>query len=358
MKKFILRTVSVILILLQLAAMTACTPEVQKTKYNNYYFDYFDTATTITGYTETKEEFDAVCEEIKTLLNEYHRLFNIYTRYEGLNNLVTINDIKDGVHLTVKVDKKIIDMILFAKEMYAKTDGKVNIAMGSVLRIWHNYRTWGLSDPDTAELPDMEKLLEAAKHTNIDDIIVDEENCTVLLADPEMLLDVGAIAKGYTVEKVAQYLESKGVTSIILNVGGNIRTIGLNGDNEPFKAGIENPDKDDEDTPYIEFIELTDNSVVTSGSYQRFYTVNGINYHHIIDPETLMPGTKYNSVSVITPDSGMGDALSTALFLMDEEEGKALIESIENTEAMWVLPDGTQIYSSGFENHTFEYEVK
>ncbi len=346
---------AVILIILQVFSLTACEKNAQKTKYNAYYFDYFDTATTITGYTETKEEFDAICEEIKMLLNEYHRLFDIYTRYEGLNNLVTINDVKDGVHLTVKVDAKIIDMILFAKEMYEKTDGKVNIAMGSVLRIWHNYRTWGLSDPDTAELPDMEKLTEAAKHTNIDDIIVDKENNTVLLADPEMLLDVGAIAKGYAVEKVADHLESKGITSFILNVGGNIRTIGLNGENQPFKAGIENPDKDNEETPYIEFIELSNNSVVTSGSYQRFYTVNGVNYHHIIDPETLMPGTKYNSVSVITPDSGMGDALSTALFLMDEEEGKALIESTENTEAMWVRPDGTQVYSSGFANYTFEY---
>ena len=357
MKKGILRISAVILIIFQVFALTSCTtPEAAKTKYNAYYFDYFDTATTITGYTDTKEEFDAVCEEIKTLLNEYHRLFNIYTRYEGLNNLVTINDIKDGIHLTIKVDAKIVDMILFAKEMYEKTDGKVNIAMGSVLRIWHNYRTWGLDDPDTAELPDMEKLREAAKHTDINDIIVDAENNTVLLADPDMLLDVGAIAKGYTVEKVAEYLESKGVTSFIINVGGNIRTIGLNGENKPFRAGIETPDKENEETPYIEFIELSDNSVVTSGSYQRFYTVNGVNYHHIIDPETLMPGTKYNSVSVITPDSGLGDALSTALFLMDEDEGRALIESIENTEAMWVLPDGSQVYSSGFENHTFEYQ--
>lgn len=356
MKKQILRFTALILSFSMVFIMSSCEKETQKQKYTAHYFDYFDTATTITGYTQTKEEFDAVCEDIKSLLNEYHRLFNIYTRYEGLNNLVTINDVKDGVHQTVTVDAKIIDMLTFAKEMYAKTNGKVNIAMGSVLRIWHNYRTWGLDDPDTAELPDMEKLKEAEKHTDINDIIIDKKNSTVLLADPEMLLDVGAIAKGYSVEKVAQHLESKGITSFIINVGGNIRTIGLNGENNPFRAGIENPDKYNEETPYIEFVELSNNSIVTSGSYQRFYTVNGVNYHHIIDPETLMPGTKYNSVSVITPDSGMGDALSTALFLMDTYEGKALIESIENTEAMWVIPDGTQVYSSGFENHTFEYQ--
>ena len=343
---------------MQILTFTSCTQKVQKTKYNDYYFDYFDTVTTITGYTQTKDEFDLVCNEIKTLLEEYHRLFNIYTRYEGINNLVTINDVKNGEHQTVAVDEKIIEMLEFSKQMYQKTDGKVNVAMGSVLRIWHNYRTWGLDDPSTAELPDMNKLIEASSHTDINDVIIDTENNTVFLADPDMLLDVGAIAKGYTVERVAEHLESKGITSFIINVGGNIRTIGLNGENQPFKAGIENPDREDEENPYIEFIELTDNSVVTSGSYQRFYTVNGVNYHHIIDPETLMPGTKYDSVSVITPDSGMGDALSTALFLMDENAGKALIESIPDTEAVWVHTDGTRSYSSGFKNHTFEYNAE
>ncbi len=352
MKKIISLFTAIILVVL----LTACTAKSEKTKYNAYYFDFFDTATTVTGYTETKEEFDAVCEEIKAQLNEYHRLFDIYTRYEGLNNLVTVNDVKGGAHQPVKVDRKIIDMLTFAKRMHEKTDGKVNIAMGSVLRIWHNYRTWGLDNPENAELPPIESLREASKHTDINDVIIDKENSTVFLADPEMTLDVGAIAKGYAVEKVAEFLENKGVTSFILNVGGNIRTIGLNGKNEPFKAGIENPDTANEEKPYIEYLKLESMALVTSGTYQRFYTVNGINYHHLIDPVTLMPGTNYLSVSVVTKDSGLGDALSTALFLMDEEKGRKLIESIEGAEAMWVYPDGRRAYSSGFENYTFEYQ--
>ena len=102
LKRSFIRTTAVFLAIIQLFALTACSPKVQKTKYNAYYFDYFDTATTITGYTETEEEFNAVCEEVKLLLNEYHRLFNIYTRYEGLNNLVTINDVKIGPNLIFK----------------------------------------------------------------------------------------------------------------------------------------------------------------------------------------------------------------------------------------------------------------
>ena len=86
--------------------------------------------------------------------------------------------------------------------------------------------------------------------------------------------------------------------------------------------------------------------------------VNGKNYHHIIDPETLMPGDKYLSVSVLTKDSGLGDALSTSLFLMSIEDGKKIIESLENVEVMWVMPNGEQIYTDGFKNYTFEYENK
>ena len=94
-------------------------------------------------------------------------------------------------------------------------------------------------------------------------------------------------------------------------------------------------------------------SLVTSGNYQRYYYVDGELYHHIIDPATLMPGTNYRSVSVLTKDSGQGDALSTCLFLMSYEEGLELIESLEDVEAMWVMPDGEQKYSSGFKAYTY-----
>ncbi|MBR5246457.1 MAG: FAD:protein FMN transferase [Clostridia bacterium] len=353
MKKYVSVVLAIVVATMSLL-LTSCEVKSEKTKYNTYYFDYFDTVTTIIGYAESQEEFDKVCAEITTLLNEYHRLFNIYNRYEGLNNLVTINDLVDGKHTEVQVDKKIIDMLTFAKEMYYETDGNVNIAMGSVLKIWHIYRNEGLDNPVRAELPPMEELEEASKHTNIDDLIINTEKNTVFLKNPLMSLDVGAIAKGYAVEQIAKHLETKDITGYILNVGGNVRTIGMaNGDK--WKVGIENSDTEDKENPYIEYLKLSGESVVTSGTYQRFYVVNGENYHHIIDPETLMPGTKFISVSVITNDSGLGDAMSTALFLMDYEEGKKLVELMENIEAMWVFTNGEQRYSSGFENYTFEY---
>lgn len=332
----------------------ACHKVPKLNKYSAYYFDYFDTATTIIGYTESEEAFDATCAEIAALLEEYHRLYTIYNRFEDLSNLVTVNDLSNGAHNVVTVDRKILDMLLFSKEMHQRTDGHVNVAMGSVLKIWHVYRNNGIDDPSTATLPPMDKLTAAAQHMDIDQLILDEENSTVYLADPKMFLDVGAIAKGYAVEAVARYLEDKGITGYLLNVGGNVRTIGMAGDeNKPWNVGIENPDKDDEEKPYIEYVHLSGQSLVTSGSYQRYYIVDGEKYHHIIDPDTLMPGTGYRSVSVLTKDSGLGDAFSTALFLMPYEEGLDLVESTAGVEAMWVMPDGEQRYSTGFKAYTY-----
>jgi thiamine biosynthesis lipoprotein len=222
---------ALILIASQISFLTSCNTVKEKQKFSEYYFDYFDTVTTITGYTETEEEFKSICEEIKSELNNYHKLYNIYFRYDGINNLCVINDVDDGKHNVVRVDKKIIDLLLYAEEMYTLTNGKINIAMGSVLSIWHKYRNLGLSDPANAELPPKELLEEAMKHTDFSKVEIDEKNNTVFLSDPEMTLDVGAIAKGYAVERIAEYLINKGVTDFLINIGGNVRTIGMGRNN-------------------------------------------------------------------------------------------------------------------------------
>ena len=320
---------------------------VKKTQYKATSFAFFDTITYIYGYEAEEQEFANMNREIQALLGEYHKLFDIYNEYDGMVNLCTLNKAVDGQHQKLKVDRKIIDMLLYAKEMYSLTDGKMNVAMGSVLSIWHDYRTAGIDEPWNAELPPMDALTEAAKHTDINNVIIDEESSTVWLADPQMKLDVGAFAKGYAVEMVARMIEEKGKTSYTLNVGGNIRTIGVKGNGDKWKTGIENPNDTSEN---IEIVELEDQAIVTSGSYQRYYYVDGKNYHHIIDPDTLMPAEKgFLSVSVICKDSGMGDGLSTALFCMSLEEGQALVNSIDGVEAMWVSYDETKYYSNGFD---------
>lgn len=317
------------------------------TRYTDYSFDSFDTVTTIIGYASSKEEFDENCAQIKQQLADYHRLYTIYTRYEGVNNLCVVNRSQEAV----KVDGKIIEMLTYAKEMYRLTGGRINVAMGSVLSLWHQYREAGLNDPSAAALPPSDVLQAASQHTDIEKLVMDTENSTVQLTDPKMTVDVGAIAKGYAVEQVAQWMQEQKMEGYLLNVGGNVRIVGARPDGEAWKIGIENPDTDDTENPYIEYLELRGMSLVTSGSYQRYYTVNGKNYHHIIDPDTLMPAERFLSVSVLCPDSGRADALSTALFCMSYDEGQALIDTLSDTEAMWVFPDGTRQYSDGFKQY-------
>ncbi len=324
MKRFILSFITVALIL----CFAGCSNG--KTKYTDYSFECFDTVTTIVGYENSKEEFDTVCGEIKALLMKYHRLYDIYNEYENMNNLCSLN--KAGKEL--KVDSEIIDLLKLSKEMYTLSNGKVNVAMGSVLSLWHEYREEGLS------VPPENLLKEASKHTDINNVVIDEVVGTVFLKDQDMTLDVGAVAKGYALEKVARYLEEKGVSGYLINVGGNVRAIGNKGDAKPWTAGIENPDTKSS-KQYIAQVDLSNQAVATSGNYQRYYTVDGKNYHHIIDASTLMPGENFTSVSVVCDDAGVSDALSTALFLMTHEEGMELSKKLALDEVIWLMPDGS-----------------
>ncbi|MBQ8404345.1 MAG: FAD:protein FMN transferase [Clostridia bacterium] len=321
--------------LLAVWVFSLCACAQEKEKYTSYSFEYFDTVTSITGYAQSRAEFDAVCAEVYEILGEYHRLYDIYHTYGGINNLRTVNEAEGKA---VEVDTKIIDLLEYAKSAYELTGGYTNAAMGSVLSIWHEYRETGEG------VPDMVALRRAACHTDINNIIINKEESTVCLDDAEMKIDVGALAKGYAAEMAVRALEARGVSGYILNVGGNVCVLGAKADGGAWTVGIEDPSGDG----YVEYLSLTGGAVVTSGSYQRFYYVDGVRYHHIISPDTLMPENTYVSVTVVAQSSALGDALSTALFSMEQSEGLALIESIDVAEAMWVYASGEKIYSSNF----------
>ncbi len=314
------------------------SPSHQKT-----YYSFFDTESRIYSYgNDTKAEFEANASGIEALLTEYHRLMDIYFSYAGVNNLKTVNE-NAGVE-PVKVDKKLVDFLKYCKEVYSITNGATNIAMGSVLSLWHECREEAKSSPESARIPDADELAEATKHTDINDLIIDEEACTVYIADPKMSLDVGAVGKGYATERAAQMLIEKGVSSYVLNIGGNIRMIGDNG-GEPWTVGITNPDKTADSFAKTVYVKNT--SLVTSGNYERFYTVGTESYHHIIDPKTNMPSVYFASVSVFTEDSGLADALSTALFCMSESDGRSLIDTIDGVDVIWITQSGTVTMTDG-----------
>lgn len=350
-KELAVKITAVILVFLLAVSLSSCGGE-KISRYEAQFINLFDTLTTIVAYTDSREEFTRQAELIRGKLEEYHRLYDIYNDYEGINNIKTIND-KAGIS-PVKVDRRIIDLIDYARTWYEKTDGRINIAMGAVLKIWHDYRKAGAENPEEAKLPPIDKLKDASQHMDFSKVIVDREASTVFLQDPEMRLDVGAIAKGYAVEQVAGIAERNGFTSGLISVGGNVRAIGAkvskvakDKDLTPWSVGIKNP-FNDEKKPELHILNLVDMSLVTSGSYERYYTVDGKNYHHIINPETLYPSEYFVAVSIVCKDSGMADALSTAVLNMPYEQGLKFIESLPGVEAMWVMPDGSQLYSSHF----------
>lgn len=313
-------------------------------RYQLQFFDLFDTFSQITVAAEDKLLAQQITDAAYGELKYCHQLFDAYHSYEGVPNLKTIND-QAGI-APVRVDRRLYDLIAFGKELYTLTGGRVNMAMGSVLHLWHQSRLAGLEDPANAALPDAYALQSAAALTDMDQVILDPEKCTVYLALPGMRLDVGAIGKGYAVELAARLVQPMGAQGVLFNVGGNIRALGTREDGTPWVTGVQDPLNPAE---LLLTMPLNNMSLVSSGDYQRYYTVDGVKYHHLIDPDTLMPAGYYHQVTVLCEDSGLADGLSTALFLMPLEQGQRLLESIPGAEALWVLPGGELVKSAGLE---------
>ena len=337
------------LALLSLLVFALLPAGAEMTKYSNVYLDSFDTVIQLIGYAESEEVFAQQSEQVHQLYLYLHKLFDTYNSYEdeGIVSIYTLNE--RAAKEPVKVDPILFALLTYCKNHYELCQSQVNVAMGSVLRIWHEYRDAGLSTPETAKLPPMEELQAAASHADIGNLILDSENMTVYFKDPDMKLDVGATAKGYATEIVAKMLESGPMPSFLISAGGNVRAGAAPADGrKAWGVGIQDPDGAVFGlSDYVEVLYIADKSVVTSGDYQRFYTVGGENYHHLIDPDTLMPAKEFRSVSIITEDSGFADMLSTAAFLMPYEESRAFIESLEGVDAIWLFPDGAMQMTEG-----------
>lgn len=322
---------------------------VRYEKFTESMLDVFDTVITLVAYTRDEAEFEKYFDHAYDRFHELHKLYDFYYPYEGVNNIYIINE--NAGKAPVSVDRQIIDMLVYARDLFERTKGRTNVAMGSVLSIWHDYREEGINDPGNAKIPPMEDLVAANAHTSIKDLIIDEAAGTVYLADPLMKLDVGAVAKGYATELVARELFEMGMTSGMLSSGGNIRSFGkpLDGIRERWGVGVQNPDASifSTDEELLDVIFINDGAVASSGDYQRYYEVDGRILHHLIDPDTLMPADYYRAVTVLTDDAGFADYMSTTLFMLPLDEAKALAGSLGNVEAFWVLPDGRMDATAG-----------
>lgn len=334
--------------------------------------EVFDTVFSFKEYSTNTELSKSHFKTSENLLQKYTQLFDIYNDYDGINNLKTIND-NAGIQ-PVEVDQVIIDLLDEAKKFYDYSDGEFDITMGSLLKVWHTYREDGIEKNDNGELGDVpseDELTEATSHSGWDKIEIDRENKTVYITDKNVSLDVGGIAKGYAAELTASTMVDTGMTCGILNVGRNIRLIGTKDSN--WTVGIADPDGDPDGKYTNGLVVLSldqEESIVTSGDYERYYKASDGNiYPHIVDPSTMYPARYYRSVSIVTKDSGAADCLSTSLFTMSIEEGKKLLETYSKEsgnecDAVWIVEsdktqgnegkqvgDYTVIYTEGLEDN-------
>lgn len=293
-------------------------------------FIFMDTYIEVKVYDVDKNKGEELLNNAKKMYEEYHKLTDRYNSYEGMVNLYYLNN-ELKVNKKIDIDSRLADLINYGITMYDKTDGYINIAMGNVIDVWKSYREEGKSVPKTYELMD--------KDINIKHILLDGNT---FMKKSNAKLDLGSYAKGYVTERIAEYFEENGCTKYLINAGGNVK-VGESYKIGKYKVGLEEPFNT---SNVYKTLSVENTSIVTSGSYQRYYEVDGKNYNHIINPKTLFPDNYTKSVTVITKDSGYADVLSTYLFLLPIEDGLDLVNSLDGVEAIWYNDE--IYYSEGF----------
>lgn len=224
-------------------------------------------------------------------------------------------------------------LLTAAREISAASGGALDVTIGPVVRLWDWY-------DGAPAVPEAAELAAALALVDFESLRLDGREAT--LEKPGMAVDLGGIAKGFAAGSAAKVLRDQGVTSALLNLGGNIRAVGAKPDGSPWIVGIADPD---DPAGYCCTVEAADCAVVTSGDYQRYFIQDGQTYHHIFDPETGFPvETSLRSVTVLCKDDTWADGLSTALFVLGMEDGAALWRSCPvDFEAVFLTDDGISI---------------
>lgn len=291
-----------------------------------------DTTATITLYGEGDGELIDRCFE---LCREYELVFS---RTDERSELYALN--RDG---SAAVSDELLELITLARDYAELSGGAFDFTLGGASALY------GFSS-DSPRAPSDAELSEAMSHAGWEKVRI--EGNIVTLTDPGAVLDLGAIAKGYIADRIAELLLENGQGSAIINLGGNVLCLGSKPDGSDFVVGLQYPFGDAERT--IANVSVSDMSVVTSGVYQRCFERDGVFYHHILDPDTGRPrDSGLLAVSVVSPRSADCDALSTACFVLGLDRGLELVDSLEGVYAVFVTEDYELHYSEGFEEALF-----
>lgn len=292
-----------------------------------------DTLITMKVYgVNAQEVIDKSFDRLKDIENEMSRTIE--------NSEISKINSSPGKAIQVSTDT--FRVIKKSLEYAEYTDGRFDPSIGPLVELW------GIGT-DHARVPSEQEIKKARDLVNYKWVVINKDEKTVKLLKEGMLLDLGAITKGYAADEVRTIVKNAGFESAYVNLGGNVLVIGSKPDGTPWNIGIQDPRQ--ERGNVIASLEVSDKTVVTSGNYERYFEKDGVIYHHILNPFTGKP-TRNNltSISIITRDSFDADALSTSAYIMGVENGMKMVENLDNIEAIFVTDNQEVILSSGLQD--------
>jgi len=289
-----------------------------------YKRDFFAMDTYITCQVLTKDEAlaKAGLDGVEKAFLEIDRLTN---RFDKKSEVSAVNE-NAGI-APVKVSEDVSAIVETALEWSDKTDGAFNILIGSAMDLWG----FGTEKP---KVPAKENLAEALTKTDYHKIVLNIEQSTLFLPEKGMVMDLGGVAKGYATDKAVAALKKLGIENALINAGGNVYAMGSKADGAPWRVGVQDP-KDPQGIAAV--LAVSNSTLVSSGDYQRYFEVDGIRYHHILDPATGCPARASRGTTVIMKSSTVADILSTALFVKGPAKGIELAESFNEVSAVMII---------------------
>lgn len=240
----------------------------------------------------------------------------------------------------IKASHELIEMVRESLKYNSLSDGAFDITINPVVALWKERIRDGQYEKVDVGLPSEEEIKDRLRLAGSDKISINEDESSIAFNEPGMSIDLGAIAKGYAVDKAMARLKERGINSAMVNAGGNIYCLGTKGKRK-WRVGIQHPRKPQN---LLFTLELENQAAATSGDYQQYFIVDGKRYSHIIDPKTGYPvNNKVISVTITAPTAAQADGLSTALFVLGKEKGEALAKNIAGVKAMIIEEDSQNV---------------
>jgi len=322
----------IFLILFFMQVLSACGPKEDNLLKRSQFI-----MGTLVEITVREPDADRAQMAINQAFAEMRRLENLMSTHLPDSEISKLNATA-GKNSFFPVSDAVLEVIKRGIHWGDRSDGALDISIGPLSRLWQ-------FDDENPSLPDAQQLAQAIRLVNFRDIEVDASQ--VRLKQPEMSLHLGAIAKGYAVDKAMDVLINLQIRHALINAGGDLKTLGSREDGKPWNIGLQHPRKPEQ---LIASFALSNKAVATSGDYQRYLMVDSTRYHHILNPASGMPARGMISTTILADNVMDADALATAVFVLGPENGIELVDSLDGIEAMLVSDSGAILFSKNFQS--------